>query len=532
MGWDTTFLRFARESGMEKINVGPYKATLDHDRERLIIHDVEIFHECERKGISFDQGWLKKVLRDAQGGEKRHYFPPVHVQHHGDEGVRAVGVFRMKRIAKRWGKDTLIADLIVTNPGAVDEIIAGRLPYRSVEIMDRNVPKIDSLALLDHEPPYLELPAMLDVSNETNGEEWEDERVHDEGAVLAFGRRGKAFRVLMMERDMDKPAYRLLFQKDEEKDEEAPYEEADTASEAEVKERAEKDAPENTDTEEPTPDADVPDLPMADEGPIPGSEEVADPLADPDLAGAEEGTFLDEVEEPAGPINADAVIAAIKDGTIALKDFHAIHQAMEEIEAGLGMNGDQPMPTEEQPAQPEGAPVEGQKPSPAAAAPAEAMKRKEKEDETPEYVAKLIARVESLEADAKEREVRFKRENEITKAVRSALERLSGRVLGEKPEDRFVAFARKHGLKAFGAYIDEIERTAPVARSERIDEDGFDFGSEQQQPEEVMHFAAKGDDALERAIQLRRQHDELKRRGMVRVDLKRYLDIHMNGLGV
>ena len=93
--------------------------------------------------------------------------PPLHVRHHepGSE-VQAAGVFRITGAGPLTfqGRRVLavFADLMVTKEWLADEIEAMRYPYRSVEIFKPDgPPKINGLALLDHEAPYLELPMLF-----------------------------------------------------------------------------------------------------------------------------------------------------------------------------------------------------------------------------------------------------------------------------------------------------------------------------------------------------------------------------------
>jgi len=146
-----------------------YRATRDADGA-LTIHDVPIFCECSRFEHSFDVDWITKAVERAKRAEAEGYMPPLHVRHHGGDAlterdVRAAGFFRITRAApitfKGGRRVAIFADLVVTDPGIGMDILAKRLPYRSVEILDVENPAIDSLALLDHEPPYLELPMLM-----------------------------------------------------------------------------------------------------------------------------------------------------------------------------------------------------------------------------------------------------------------------------------------------------------------------------------------------------------------------------------
>lgn len=136
----------------------------------LTVRDVPIFVECVRGENAFTKEWLAGALADAKQRASEGYHPPLHVRHHsaGDDDVRAAGFFEITKLGQITFKGSpraaLFADLTVTDPGVEWDLLAKRLPYRSVEIFNVSEPSIGSLALLDHEAPYLELP-MLVLSN-------------------------------------------------------------------------------------------------------------------------------------------------------------------------------------------------------------------------------------------------------------------------------------------------------------------------------------------------------------------------------
>ena len=133
---------------------------------------------------------------------------PMHIRHHTEEAesansVRSAGYFRVTGTAPVTiggaRRTAVLADLIFTDPEAAHEVLTMRLPYRSVEIFDIEAdPSIDSLALLDHEAPFLELP-MLKVGEITEERTEEGvagvtlgrgESTVDPRSVVAFSRRG------------------------------------------------------------------------------------------------------------------------------------------------------------------------------------------------------------------------------------------------------------------------------------------------------------------------------------------------------
>lgn len=153
------------------MNQKNYQASRDADGA-LVIHRVPIFVECSRNEVNFDAGWISQAVERAAQAAREGYYPPLHVRHHeastdANDSVRAAGFFRIVGSEQITFKGSprlaILADLVVTDPQVQAEILAKRLPYRSVEIFDVERPSIDSLALLDHEAPFLELP-MLTVA--------------------------------------------------------------------------------------------------------------------------------------------------------------------------------------------------------------------------------------------------------------------------------------------------------------------------------------------------------------------------------
>lgn len=196
-----------------------YDATREADGT-LVVHDVPIFLECERNGIEFDAAWIERALERAKLAEADGYFPPLHVRHHElSDDVRPAGFFRIKRAERVTFKGTvklaIFADLVLTDPSAREEVLSKRLPYRSVEIYDVDNPGIDSLALLDHEAPYLELPMLavatiLDsaasatgVASATFANPWLSNRIAPGERLVALFQRGRSAHFLTQDATMD-----------------------------------------------------------------------------------------------------------------------------------------------------------------------------------------------------------------------------------------------------------------------------------------------------------------------------------------
>jgi hypothetical protein len=189
-------------------NIG-YRATIDADGV-LTVHRVPIFVECQRGEFKADADWIRAAVAHATQASSEGYDPPLHIRHHeaGAE-VRPAGFFRILGaepiIFKGTPRLAILADLIITDPAARGEVLSSRLPYRSVEIYDIDKPAIDSLALLDHEAPYLELPMLMvsdvrDLSTQNAfarvRNPWANSPTHSEPVVACF-RRGRSAHLLI-----------------------------------------------------------------------------------------------------------------------------------------------------------------------------------------------------------------------------------------------------------------------------------------------------------------------------------------------
>ena len=138
------------------------------------IYDVPVFgaHVDQRgsEPLIFSRAWLLKALKAAQTRHQEGYYPPLHIRHHGEEGVEAAGRVRLTRVADHphGGSPipTIFADLVGVKQEVYERIRGGELPYRSVEILDTSRAEIDSLALLDDEVPFFRFP-LLRVGKET-----------------------------------------------------------------------------------------------------------------------------------------------------------------------------------------------------------------------------------------------------------------------------------------------------------------------------------------------------------------------------
>lgn len=199
-----------------------YKATRDPDGI-LTVHHVPIFVECKRGEVNFDATWLASAVTKAKLQEREGYFPPLHIRHHEAEtamndSVRAAGYFRVigtETITFRGAhRMAVMADLVITESFAQGEVLAKRLPYRSVEIFDVEKPAFDSLALLDHEAPFLELPMLMiadlddrqshgqpEVASASFSNPWRIGTPDKEEPVVACFRRGHSAHLIFQETD-------------------------------------------------------------------------------------------------------------------------------------------------------------------------------------------------------------------------------------------------------------------------------------------------------------------------------------------
>lgn len=197
-----------------------YRGIRDKDGT-LTVYAVPIFVECSRGETTFDQDWIQAAVAKAEQRQAEGYFAPLHIRHHepateANQSVRAAGYFEITGTQtitfKGQSALAIMADLKVTDPMVQDEILSKRLPYRSVEIFDVNDPSIDSLALLDHEAPYLELPMLMVSMLQDNSPEGrpmfsstfrvEHPESESSSPVAACFRRGHSAFLIIQEADM------------------------------------------------------------------------------------------------------------------------------------------------------------------------------------------------------------------------------------------------------------------------------------------------------------------------------------------
>jgi hypothetical protein len=202
-----------------------YKATRN-GMGHLTVHRVPIFVECKRGEMDFDAAWIAAAVQKAKKAELEGYFPPLHIRHHGEgETVKSAGFFKITGAGpitfKGSTRMAIYAELVITAPWVEEDVLKARLPYRSVEIFDVDEPAINSLALLDHEPPYLELPMLMvadiegepnrgrapeSVANATFANPWQAEGYKTGEPVVACFRRGHSAHLFFQDQDTEQMA--------------------------------------------------------------------------------------------------------------------------------------------------------------------------------------------------------------------------------------------------------------------------------------------------------------------------------------
>lgn len=456
---------------------GGYDATRDEDGI-LTIHHVPIFVECERGEFKASRKWIEAAVAKAQRSEREGYLPPLHIRHHeADTEVRPAGMFRIvgtETIGFQGGRRlAVIADLIITDRGVQEEILQRRLPYRSVEIFDVDKPSIDSLALLDHEAPYLELPmlmvrSMQDRAAEVSGiayakvvQPWEREDLVGSGRVAACFRHGRSAHVLLQDRsDMAK-----------------------TAKKAPSKQSLSFAEDGGDDSKKPFPPKDDGDSKGGDDG---------------------NGENMDGGEGGDAQYDVQKIIADIQSGAISVKDMQAIVEAIKAMDTS---GAAQEQPQADPNMQPAPAPAPGQ-----------AMKAKEPKQMS-EHMAKQAGEIEALKARLSEREALDARRTDIA----DAMKRLESRPLGADLETKLEAFHKAHGAKAFKDYVDAMVSTFAAHDGTPI----ITGKAGAKTPMVAMKYAEKGVEAVDKAARFAAEHADLARRGHTRMSVERYVEINM-----
>ena len=590
-----------------------YRASRD-EQGILRIHDVPIFVECQRGEHVFDAAWIEQAVEAAFQAAREGYHPPLHLRHHeAATEVKAAGYFCIKGTGRLTFKGAprvaVLADLVVTDPTVQEHVLAQRLPYRSVEIFDVNEPRIDSLALLDHEAPYLELP-MLMVSQVSGAAQSHADTVArirnpigDQQELVACFQRGRSAHVLLCDRSqargvnfaegdetsaqeaelnstyvqvqsdkttlvkvmryrqqqeqvikdvqqevkdlgrtMMTPAqWDTVQQAQSEISELKPKEKTlrarVKAGEARQKEltaalghgptvdRNGKPLPDKsassqqttaTDAEDSAsgessetkkdkdakPKKDGPGVRHGEDGKFqPGNMQRGNNMADEETKKEKDDDSVNMADGEGATFDVGSIVSMIEDGSISVADMDALVAAVEARKAMAP-----------------GAEVEVEEIAAPAEVPDEAMAY----DNPKMAMARLLGETKALRARLEEREQAETRDKE----VRAALKRLEGRPLGADLEKQLHAFHRKWGAGAFEQHVATMERT--FASYEADPRGAFFAAQTQPVPEVANRYLKDGVEAVERAAMFARQHEELARRGHVRMSVDRYVELNMS----
>lgn len=455
-----------------------YRATMEGDT--LIVHDVPIFCACERGDLIIDDAWISKAVAMAKRGEREGYLPPLHTRHHDPatavtNAVRAGGSFKVTRAGpitlNGQRRLAIFADLIITDAGTQHDVLAKRYPYRSVEITDGvdGEPKIMSLALLDHEAPFLQMP-MLVVSGV-------DEKESDSVAPGFDDVLDQTFcaGALLDRRDLGSPVVacvrrgaraNLLFR------------EGNDMAEEEKKTVTETSGTVGTTGSQAT---------------LAFAADDSDDEKDDDKK-----TFEAEA------MDISSIVKAIEAGTISVADMDMILVAIQNQKT----------------AAPDEAPEEEL--APAAAPGAESMKASTKDDAI--KFGRQEGRIFALETAAAARD----KADAVRVEVATAMERLKDRPLGADLEGRLVKFRQGCTPETFAAFVEEIDKNVGPLPSLTT---SF-HGDTADTPATAMRFQAQGVDAVDKAASFALQWDELKASGSgMRTPLDRYVERNMDKAG-
>lgn len=452
-----------------------YRATRN-DLGQLVVHRVPIFVACKRGETDFNDDWIENAVRSANQAELEGYLPPLHIRHH-DDGPQPepAGFFRIVGHGpitfKGKQRTAIFADLTITRGHLEQDILSARLPYRSVEIFDVDVPQINSLALLDHEPPYLELPMLMvatidgePVTSESNTHfasakfrnPYAAEGVDITEPVVACFRRGHSAQ--------------LFFQ--------------------DVEPMAAKKS-----------------SPTKSRAPQAKKAHFADSYDEPEeKMEADEGDSEDKGENmESDALDVSAVVKAISDGSISVADMEAIKAAIMEMTAVAEPEEEEAEPVAEIPT------------------PGDALRNKASNGQS---FAAMQGKIDALEAKLQARESSEKRKSDVAEAMK----RLEGRPMGADIEGKLEKFHKGHGPLAFKDYVDSI--CSQFAARAGLDGSAEDFRTAVPvgASKVAMAYTELGTDAVAKATQFSREWSQLHGR-QTRMSEERYVEINMNKVG-
>jgi len=490
----------------------------------LVVHRVPIFVACTRGDFEFDDEWITSAVLAAKLAEADGYMPPLHIRHHGeDTPAEPAGFFRVVGADpisfKGDQKLAIFADLVITQPWVEDDVLAMRLPYRSVEIFNVDKPVIDSLALLNHEPPYLQLPMLMvdqpaadttggpptsgqlvRLANATISNPWKAEGYSKANPVVACFRHGTAAHFFTQDTDDMK---------------------IETKTDGEKGEKFADDSKNPFESGDETP---------AD-GDVAGVED--DPNNPEDGGEAMEASTSDSIK---------AICETIKSGAISVADLEALKQSIIEVLGGNDENSEEEPPTEEKAAAPAPSPGEAMKNQPKTD---DAASKAKADNDTPttekkvdtkaapsadlaSQFAALAGENKALKARLDEKDASEQRRNDVADAVK----RLEGRPLGSNLEADLVAFHEEHGAAAFKGYVDKMEATFAELGGNTDGGKAASFARDPKTPAPALAYTEQGTDAVEKAAKFAREYEELKAVRGTRMSCERYVEINMGKIGI
>lgn len=457
-----------------------YTATRDPDGA-LRVKGVPIFVECSRKVgddvREFDADWIRAAVAKAQQDEAGGYHAPLHVRHHekGRE-VKAAGFFQVTGAEPITfqGEERLaiMADLVITDPSVQADVLARRFPYRSVEIHRVAEPSIDSLALLDHEAPFLRLPMLTvaEVSGRVQGGTFDPITAP---TVAASFRRG--------------PAAALLFKMDDQDDKPKP-----------------------------TQDDERDDAPPSANGDKPNDEQHGEDGGD---------------EQPTSP-DAKAIVKAIKSGAISVADLQAIVDAIHERgnastgePSGDDGNGDEPArapaPGQSMQDEPDHTSTHMNATDTKNPAP-DAVAMKALADAAEVKMAALQGKLDALEAKDRARDAADKRAKDVAEGIK----RIGNRPAGSDLETKLGALHDK-SPEAMFAYVEAIEKALPLAGTSTANGSPSFAGIGQKVPDVAMKYLDKGGaDSVDAAAKFCAEWERQRGLGLSQTQ-EQYVELHM-----
>lgn len=148
---------------------GGHYTCVDNGDGTWNILDVPVvgeIHEGE-KGAPFDIGseWHMAALRKAMQRQGDGHWGAVHVNHHEDgKNTQEAGMIRFRRVGvvqyEGQSMSAMYADLLRVPQDIYERIDQGRLRYMSVEIASWTEPEVASLAIMPDETPFFRLPML------------------------------------------------------------------------------------------------------------------------------------------------------------------------------------------------------------------------------------------------------------------------------------------------------------------------------------------------------------------------------------